>query len=115
MCLAVKVKMNVDFDTHYGGTYPQDVSVFQVVVTPHGKPDSYVFILLIPGFVDDASLDDFLYAVCSEALNDGDKFEIKTLDDDAWKKYDPSMPLLSFNPHDEEEWIWLIPPKDLRQ
>ena len=61
---------------------------------------------------DDPELE-LLKELIEEELCPGDKYQIFTLDQERVKNYDKASPVIVFD-EEVEDFVWLLPPKHLR-
>lgn len=116
----IPVNYEPKFDPHFGlGKHaPEHADIF-VVYAKVKRIRSYrrrKFIVALPPQYTYEDTQKVMLDVMSRVLQPQDTY---TFDDLDWDTYIsnldmPKLPILSYNPQDEDSFFWLLPPKELR-
>lgn len=112
-------------DPDWGKTTPSAGSVFKITVTPgDSKKQKWDFYILFPDFeTEDDLLDENKedydavevgQHLCEIVLEQGDQYEMSEVLEEDSASFVASIPILCFNPLDEEEFFWLSPPQNCK-
>jgi len=121
-------RINLDrrLDPEWGSIIPRDFSAYRVDVLPYDEEEEeWDFFVLLPKYEIDLdseeqiplSEDDELFTLkklCLDTLDKKLDFKIYALDMDNLKFYDSSSPVVSFDPANPGDLIWIVPPIFMR-
>jgi hypothetical protein len=98
--------------------------IYKIDVAPaNKKAKNWTFYLLMPKreevdfeLKEDSDEAQALAHIVERFLDQGDYYQVADVKDEDSAEFDNSTPILSYNPfsEEEEEWIWITPPKTAR-
>jgi hypothetical protein len=97
--------------------------IYKIDVAPaNKKAKNWTFYLLMPKreevdfeLKEDSDEAQALAHIVERFLDQGDYYQVADVKDEDSAEFDNSTPILTYNPlSEDEEWIWLCPPKDAR-
>lgn len=110
------VNTNLLLDPDWGNTAITADKAVKVDVTPRNTiGGGWSFFLLLPKTDDDHEFKILLQQVIESNLTPGDRYIVSEIGEDDVKDFESdSACILSFDPNDDSEYIWLNPPKRLK-
>lgn len=112
------INYDKDIDPHFGSFAPTDADIF-IVTVKRKKVNTIAkkkYIVALPTQYRFKDTEIVMKSVLKKFLNEMDYYEFEALDFDSYEGNleISTLPVVSYDPRNENHFFWLIPPRDMR-